>query len=680
MIHRESGRHAKPLRELSARLLEDQLRRLTGASAIIDRRLGPGLQAMSGQRLYRRLGFVRLGDYLTERLGMSLRRCQSVVRCERALTGLPAIAAAFDSGDLTVSRMRVMIEVATPETQELWLARARRFTVRDLMAAARAAKQESVPPPALATHDSATSPVPDENDHDPAAGRSTEKNGIRGTDESGQEDDDPGVNIMFRAPARVVALWHWALDLVRRAAGHQDPAWRCVEYLAAEFLSGATRRTGGDARAGGATSPDFELSREAEPRRDRGDDDQSAEWGSPNGRAVPDALIWSEATAAARDALRPLGHAADPDVILNRHSTPSPLEIRADDPWSLDAHLRGLVRLRQSLAWREGSLLAVIASRRLYLELGAATFSEWCEAAIGMSARRARYLISLDRRVGRLPRIADAYRRGLISWCQTRHLVRIATPETECRWLRYARKVTVRRLEEAVTRGEIDAVAAPPAPEAAMKGPQTIEDERHTCAPTLSFDDRSECSPIERVDRRIAFWVPTDVAALWREALAACRCGATRRLDDWQCLIMMMDSLRRSWDAPADRGWRRRYRIFERDGWRCRVPGCTSRANLNVHHIVFRSRGGGSKDSNLVTLCVGHHQRGIHDGRVRCNGTAPDDLWWELGLRPSGPPLLRCRGDRIIKDGRSIDRSAAAQRLEGADDRKDEHRAAARRV
>lgn len=44
-----------------------------------------------------------------------------------------------------------------------------------------------------------------------------------------------------------------------------------------------------------------------------------------------------------------------------------------------------------------------------------------------------------------------------------------------------------------------------------------------------------------------------------------------------------------------------RLRIFERDGWKCRK--CGNEENLHCDHIVPISRGGGSDDDNLQTLC-----------------------------------------------------------------------------
>ena len=74
------------------------------------------------------------------------------------------------------------------------------------------------------------------------------------------------------------------------------------------------------------------------------------------------------------------------------------------------------------------------------------------------------------------------------------------------------------------------------------------------------------------------------------------------------------------------------HRVFERDGWRCTVPGCTSYRNLHAHHVVFRSAGGGDEDANLTTLCAFHHQRGVHAGVIRVSGRAPDGLVFELPL------------------------------------------------
>ncbi len=46
--------------------------------------------------------------------------------------------------------------------------------------------------------------------------------------------------------------------------------------------------------------------------------------------------------------------------------------------------------------------------------------------------------------------------------------------------------------------------------------------------------------------------------------------------------------------------------------------------------------GGGSGLENQTALCAPHHLRGVHGGRLRVSGTAPDHLAWALA---DGTPL-----------------------------------------
>jgi len=327
-----------------------------------------------------------------------------------------------------------------------------------------------------------------------------------------------------------------------------------------------------------------------------------------------------------------------------------------------------------------------------------------------MSPRRARYLVSLDRRLDRIPLVADAYRRGLVSWCQARLLVRVARPGTQSRWIRYARRVTVRRLEDAIT--ACDVAAADPAigeqPLTSQDGgplppseplPGTLP-RRHTLAPvdhsspiagdtaassslsTEAPDPARHTLAPERCTHRITFWAPLDVADVWRRALRACRRARGPHLRDWECLLIFIIDMRDAWQPHENAEWRRRYHILDRDGWRCLAPGCTSRSNLNAHHLVFRSHSGSDDAGNLVTLCVGHHQAGVHDNLIRCYGRAPDAVWWEFGIRPDAPPLLRYFGDRIVgaradvraaasPDGGSLRRHAAAGTVPSSDSSRD---------
>lgn len=70
--------------------------------------------------------------------------------------------------------------------------------------------------------------------------------------------------------------------------------------------------------------------------------------------------------------------------------------------------------------------------------------------------------------------------------------------------------------------------------------------------------------------------------------------------------------------------------VFERDDYRCMVPGCGARGFLHDHHIDFRAHGGSNALHNRITLCVFHHGL-LHEGRVAVFGRADGVLVWKLG-------------------------------------------------
>src|SRR5206468_5606996 len=127
-------------RSLCAELLDPLLRRLARQEALCRRVLGRLARPFLRRRAHQRLGFVRLDDYARERLGLSGRELQDLARVVERLDALPAVARAFGDGALSWSHLRLLVAVATPETETAWLARARAETVRGLDAAIAAAR------------------------------------------------------------------------------------------------------------------------------------------------------------------------------------------------------------------------------------------------------------------------------------------------------------------------------------------------------------------------------------------------------------------------------------------------------------------------------------------------------------------------------------------------------------
>jgi len=104
-----------------------------------------------------------------------------------------------------------------------------------------------------------------------------------------------------------------------------------------------------------------------------------------------------------------------------------------------------------------------------------------------------------------------------------------------------------------------------------------------------------------------------------------------RRAPLWVGLLALLEEFALTWDTDAAAPDRRDDTIFVRDGWRCAAPGCSSRRNLEIHHVVYRSRGGSDDGWNLITLCRFHHQRGEHGGLLLVRGRAPIEVTWRLG-------------------------------------------------
>lgn len=570
-----------------ARRLDQHLRRLSRLRNPVEWRVARMLERLDCGSGYLDLGFARLSDYARERLGLTARRVQALLGLARRLGPLPRVAAAYESGVLSQSQAALVARVATAADQDRWVMRAKSLTVRRLTQEVLEALPERLP------DDGATATV--------------------------CEEEDAGETLGWTGPARLRPLWDEALELARRSGGADEPVHGCVEFISADFLAGAPDRPRVLA-AELATEPAAEP---AEGKRTVLDG------------AEPDGTDLFEAMRGAIEAEAPSGPEADrreaslPDAVI---------EGLNDTPRLLDLRLRKLVALRQKLAWQQGRLLRVMAARRLHRDLGFLSFSRYCQERAGLGARRAWQLIALDRRLVRLPRLAAAYRMGEVSWVRASAIAGIATAATEEDWIRVARSVTVRRLRAEV--GLATEGVRPPG--LASDGRVQLSAPRAPAAGARDglFDGE------RRVPMR--FWAPLEVASLWRQAVAVsrmlllrARAAADAGPAEWECVERILQTFVASWSVRQTAAWQRRYRIFERDGWRCRVPGCSSRAHLQVHHVVFRSHGGGEDDGNLATLCATHHLRGIHQGRLRCHALPDGLLAWEFAPDPVDGALAR---------------------------------------
>ncbi|MFO0582017.1 MAG: HNH endonuclease signature motif containing protein [Anaeromyxobacter sp.] len=217
-------------------------------------------------------------------------------------------------------------------------------------------------------------------------------------------------------------------------------------------------------------------------------------------------------------------------------------------------------------------------------------FEAFCVEVLGIAPSTARQRMTLERNLRPLPELRAALRDGTLSYEQARAVAKVATP--------------------ADVKARIEAAAAKPA-----------------------LDTKREVR--EEQDRQIwrtgevRFPVPKDVDALFKDAVTAARLRAGAPLTPGQALFMMSAHFTETWVDLALALWKKADEVMKRDQGRCQVPGC-SHAAQHVHHIRFRSHGGGSESWNLVALCAAHHLVAIHQGFIRVRGRAPDDLVWEF--------------------------------------------------
>src|SRR5882724_13223072 len=122
------------IRDECALVLDRYMRRLARQESLCRSVLGRIGDAFLRRRSHHRLGFARLGDYTRERLGISARELQSLAQVVTAMESLPRIRSAFERGEVSWAQVRILVDVATADTEEHWLSLASGRTVRALAA------------------------------------------------------------------------------------------------------------------------------------------------------------------------------------------------------------------------------------------------------------------------------------------------------------------------------------------------------------------------------------------------------------------------------------------------------------------------------------------------------------------------------------------------------------------
>jgi hypothetical protein len=347
-------------------------------------------------------------------------------------------------------------------------------------------------------------------------------------------------------------------------------------------------------------------------------------------------------------------------------------EVNESSAVEIDRNLRTIATRRAGLDAELARWLRRADQQQIWNQLGYVHALEYLEDVFGFTPKSGRERLRVAVELGELPAFESALERGIVSYGVVRELTRVATPKTESRWLAAARGKNLRQVERLVAghdRGDTpDDDVNPdlfdciiqwklPAPIAALlretrkhmndEVGDNLEDAelvemlcRRALEPACEAD-RHASSEADRHANSEADDEPrvTHVSGPSRMIhITTCRsCQATSQVGGGRRVPISVTELAlASCDATFvdDEDGKRptksipaaiRRQVMERDEHRCRVPGCRSTRNLDVHHLIPRCEGGGHELWNLLVLCSGHH-RLHHDGVLTISGRADREL------------------------------------------------------
>jgi hypothetical protein len=325
--------------------------------------------------------------------------------------------------------------------------------------------------------------------------------------------------------------------------------------------------------------------------------------------------------------------------------------VRNDDRWlRLHERLQGIARRRAELDAEEARCLREAHDLKLWRRLGYAHMNEYLERELGHAPQAGVERLRIALALATLPQIEACLGDGSLAYSAVRELTRVATPDTELDWLAKARGKNLREIEAMVSgrkRGDrptdpknpdlvkrVLRLELSPAAFALFRQAQSAMADEHggylddnalieiLCRRALEGGGDTDRPPYQ-----IAITQCEWCGRAWqngagreidvgRDVVERARCDAE--------LIGSLDS-----DEPervrATVTPRVRRQVLARDHHRCTVPGCRSARSLDLHHIEYRSNGGGNEMWNLTTLCSAHH-KSHHEGLLTIRGQAPLEL------------------------------------------------------
>ena len=630
-------------------------------------------------------GYARLGDYARERLGRSSRWVNDLAALGRGLPLYQGLGQAMmgEDGHRPLGRVAALLvmRIASAASLSCWIRTARKVSVRELRDLIRKTRETGTrwppgagPPFAEITqgndHAAAGAVMgcprdPQHDHHDRKEDTQQLDPEFVPDDDSHDDPDDDRCRDLVKLPVTrpVQAAFDEAVDFHSALTGSQAPVSSVVENMIAEAACGPDPPPEMLAASGIVVQPIVRGGLRADSEHALARATNNWEFLQEKGD-----VSWQRALGRTLTRLRSIVR-----------------EAGKGSPARLDGQIRGLLEIEDELERQLGRLLYRMQEGRAWRSLRFNGVGHYAEQRLGMSRTSAKERVRVERALGRYPLLREAYEEDIISLQAVLRVVQIlkgkdVVEADEHAWVDRARRATIKRLDDearefrrawCLETGMIE-----------RWGPTGIDGGRRRRRP---LDDHSWHSSLSRgpglarerlgrfaraaldggeanvflrlrlePDLAEAFLATVEdrrarVAAL-AEAIASGEQPDSRgslgrvaellgrtfsrrriRVPAWAGLLVLIEEFFDTWDNPEAHPHRARTHIYARDGWRCMAPGCTSRRNLEDHHVVYRSRGGGDRLSNRLCLCRFHHQMGEHGRLASCRGVAPTGIAWRLG-------------------------------------------------
>ncbi len=338
-----------------------------------------------------------------------------------------------------------------------------------------------------------------------------------------------------------------------------------------------------------------------------------------------------------------------------------------------DSALKAAIRQMAAAEHRAVLWFTDIMNRRLYRMLGYSNMAQYSTAELKFSATKSNDFMRLARKLEQLPVVKQSLATGNLGYTNALEIIKVATPKTEEGWVAEATSVGRRELAEKVKRVkakarrrrggaaqsgqgsllpenplEMDLAAEVPVHVGLEMTPEkfarleALVEKAHKLGAVPAGQNRVDTllagldslvqgtSTVTTELNEMTYAKPTRrrvFPPLFQIHVHQCpECGkSTVQTSRGEMELSKADTARAECDGQIKRpGQRntatippgRRMEVLERDRFRCQAPGCGNSRFLEVHHVKSRSRGGGNKLDNLITLCSGCH-RLHHEGRLK---------------------------------------------------------------